>query len=196
MYFERAIAILRARGVDPVVKAEFIAKCLSDGWKWALFTGIDEALPLMQRPRIKVRAMQEGTLFRPYEPVMEIEGRYQDFCVYETALLGLLCQASGVATKAARIKKPAGDRVVMSFGARRPLAKRGKWSGSKRVIACARCGERKVVPNDNFGSDCACGGTFNDLLLPALDRGQQLMEPDTPARVRQKVLERVKGLDL
>jgi len=88
--------------------------------------------------------------------------------------------------------RPGGDEL----GARRPLAKRGKWSGSKRVIACARCGERKVVPNDNFGSDCACGGTFNDLLLPALDRGQQLMEPETPARVRQKVLERVKGLDL
>jgi len=30
VYFERAIAILKARGVDPVVKAEFIAKCLSD----------------------------------------------------------------------------------------------------------------------------------------------------------------------
>jgi nicotinate phosphoribosyltransferase len=368
VYFERALKVLKAKGVDPVVKAEFIAKGLPAGWKWALFTGIDEALPLMKRLRIKVRAMKEGTVFYPYEPVMEIEGRYQDFCVYETALLGLICQASGVATKAARVKKLAGERLVMSFGARRmhpvlapmiernayiggcdgvavvksgeligedpmgtmphslilcmgstvdavkaydevldprfkrvalidtfldekfetlnvaqalgerlyavrfdtpgsrrgdfyrileetrweldlrgfkhvkffvsggineadmpelnrivdgygvgtsisnapvvdfamdivevdgkPLAKRGKWSGSKRVIACARCGERKVIPNDLFGSTCSCGGVFNDLVVPALDHGQQLMEIERPAQVRQNVLEHVRDLDL
>jgi nicotinate phosphoribosyltransferase len=368
VYFERALRILKARGVDPVVKAEFIAKGLPEGWTWALFTGIDEALPLLKRLRVKVRAMREGTAFYPYEPVMEIEGRYQDFCVYETALLGLICQASGVATKAARVKKLAGDRLVMSFGARRmhpilapmiernayiggcdgvavvksgeligedpmgtmphslilcmgstieavraydevlepklkrvalidtlqdekfetlavaealgdrlyavrfdtpgsrrgnlfrileetrwelnlrgyrhvkffvsggineadipglnpvvdgygigtsisnapvidfamdivevdgkPLAKRGKWSGSKRVIACARCGARKVIPNDLFGSSCSCGGVFTDLMVTALDHGQELIAPEPPSRVRQSVLERLSGLAL
>lgn len=78
----------------------------------------------------------------------------------------------------------------------KPLAKRGKWSGSKRVIACSKCGERKVVPNDIFSSACSCGGTFNDLLLPALDNGDRLMGPEPPAAVRRKVLERVKGLEL
>src|SRR3990172_6868086 len=119
VYFERALRILKAKGINPVVKAEVIAKALPEEWKWALFTGIDEALPLLKQLRIKVRAMKEGTAFQPYEPVMEIEGRYQDFCVYETAVLGLLCQASGIATRAARMKKLAGERGVMSFGARR-----------------------------------------------------------------------------
>jgi len=78
VYFERTLHILKARGIDPVVKAEFIAKNLPDAWKWALFTGIDEALPLLKQLRVKVRALKEGTVFYPYEPVMEIEGRYQD----------------------------------------------------------------------------------------------------------------------
>jgi nicotinate phosphoribosyltransferase len=368
VYFERALKILKAKGIDPVVKAEVIAKNLPEEWKWALFTGIDESLPLLKHLRIKVRAMKEGSVFYPYEPVMEIEGRYQDFCVYETAILGLLCQASGIATKASRMKKLAGERVVMSFGARRmhpilapmiernafiggcdgvavvksgeligedpmgtmphslilcmgstvdaikaydevlepkykrvalidtfqdekfetlnvaqamgeklyavrfdtpgsrrgnfyrileetrweldlrgfnhvkffvsggiteqdipglnpvvqgygigtsisnapvidfaldivevngrPLAKRGKWSGSKRVLSCTLCGERKIVPNDTYGSNCSCGGSFNDLLLPALDHGRQLTKPESPARIRQNVLEHVHALEL
>ena len=119
VYFERALAILKAKNINPLVKAEFIAKELPREWPWALLTGSGEALELMKHLKIKVRAMREGAVFYPYEPVMEIEGRYQDFCVYETALLGLICQASGVSTQAARMKKLAGERLVMSFGARR-----------------------------------------------------------------------------
>jgi nicotinate phosphoribosyltransferase len=79
--------------------------------------------------------MKEGTVFRAFEPVMEIEGMYTDFGLYETSLLGLLCQASGVATKAARCKKAAGDRRVISFGARRihpvvaPMVERNAFIG-------------------------------------------------------------------
>jgi len=312
--------------------------------------------------------MGEGTVFYPYEPVMEIEGRYQDFCVYETAILGLICQASGVATKAARVKKLAGDRLVMSFGARRmrpilapmiernayiggcdgvavvksgeligedpmgtmphslilcmgstvdaikaydevlepkfkrvalidtfldekfevlnvaevmgnklfavrfdtpgsrrgnfyrileearweldlrgfkdvkffvsgginetdipvlnpvvqgygigtaisnapvidfamdivevdgkPTAKRGKWSGSKRVLVCPLCSERKIVPNDDQKTGCSCGGTFGDLLSPFLNQGQRLVQAETPSRIRESVIRKVKGLEL
>ncbi len=50
---------------------------------------------------------------------MVIKGRYTDFCLLETPLLGLICQASGVATKSARVKKIAGDATVISFGIRR-----------------------------------------------------------------------------
>jgi len=119
VYFERTIRILKKKGINPLVRAEFFAKTLPDEWKWAIFAGLDEAMYLMKHLPVKVRAMTEGTVFHPYEPVMEIEGKYQDFCVYETAILGLICQASGVATKAARFKKLAGERPVISFGARR-----------------------------------------------------------------------------
>jgi nicotinate phosphoribosyltransferase len=369
VYFERALAILKAKNVNPLVKAEFIAKNLPKSWPWALLTGVGEAMELMRHLKIKVRAMREGTIFYPFEPVMEIEGRYQDFCVFETAILGFLCQASGISTQAARMKKLAGERLVMSFGARRmhpvlapmiernayvggcdgvavvksgevigedpmgtmphalvlcmgstleavkaydevldpklkrvalidtfqdekfevlnvaealgerlyavrfdtpasrrgnfyrileevrwelelrglghvkffvsggitegdipvlnpvvhgygigasisnapvvdfamdiveldgkPMAKRGKWSGSKRVLVCARCGQRKIVPNNGEEENaCSCGGVFNDMLVPALDNGKTLIEPEPPGRIRDAVLQAVKDLGL
>jgi nicotinate phosphoribosyltransferase len=63
--------------------------------------------------------MSEGILFHPYEPVMEIRGKYLDFGRYETALLGLIFHASGIATMAARCRKVAGSRSIMNFGVRR-----------------------------------------------------------------------------
>jgi nicotinate phosphoribosyltransferase len=63
--------------------------------------------------------MEEGSLFFPGEPVFNVEGPYGAFCEMETAMLGMLCQSSGIATAAARVKHAAGDRTVLSFGARR-----------------------------------------------------------------------------
>ncbi len=356
VYFERTVKILKARGIDKTVKAEFIAKSLPDGWPWAVLAGIEEVSYLMKNLNIKVRTMKEGTVFYPYEPVMEIEGRYLDFCVYETALLGLICQASGIATQAARFKRLAGEKLVISFGARRmhpilapmiernayiggcdgvavvksgeligedpmgtmphaliicigntvdaikaydevldprfkrvalidtfldekfealnvaeamgeklfgirldtpssrrgdffrileevrweldlrgfnhvklfvsggikeadisvlnpfvdaygigtsisnapvvdfamdimevegmPLAKRGKWSGSKRVLRCPSCNSRKIVPNRAMDYRCECGDTYEDILIPLYDKGKVLHEPARPVELR------------
>jgi len=147
VYFERTLRILKAKGINPQVKAEFIAKSLPENWQWAIFAGLEEAIYLMKHLPIKVRAMKEGTVFYPYEPVMEIEGRYQDFCVYETAILGLICQASGIATKTARFKKLAGERLVVSFGARRmhpvlaPMIERSAYIGGCDGVAVIKSGE-------------------------------------------------------
>lgn len=156
VYFERTLRILKARGINPLVKAEFIAKGLPDGWQWAIFAGLEEVLHLARNLPVKLRAMREGTVFYPYEPVMEIEGRYQDFCVYETAILGLICQASGIATKAARFKKLAGERPVISFGARRmhpilaPMIERNAYIGGCDGVAVVKSGE--VIGEDPMGT--------------------------------------------
>jgi len=87
------------------------------------------------------------TLFKPYQPVMEIEGPYSAFGIYETTLLGFLCQATGVATKAARCKKAAGDRVVISFGGRRvhpavaPVIERSSFIGGFDGVAILKSAE-------------------------------------------------------
>lgn len=156
VYFERTLKILREKGINPVVKAEFIAKNLPDDWQWAIFAGLEEAMYLMKNLPVKVRALREGTVFYPYEPVMEVEGRYQDFCVYETAMLGLICQASGVATKAARFKKLAGERPVISFGARRmhpilaPMIERNAYIGGCDGVAVIKSGE--IIGEDPMGT--------------------------------------------
>jgi nicotinate phosphoribosyltransferase len=156
VYFKRSLRILKARGMDPMVKAEFIAKGLPEDWPWAVFAGLEEAMYLMQRLPVKVRALREGTVFYPWEPVMEIEGRYRDFCLYETAILGLICQASGIATKAARFKKLAGRRAVISFGARRmhpvlaPMIERNAYVGGCDGVSVVKSGE--VIGEDPMGT--------------------------------------------
>ncbi len=119
VYFVRTMEVLKAKKIDKWVRAEFIAKRFPEDYGWGVLAGIEEATYLLKDLDVNVRAMKEGTVFRTYEPVMEIEGMYSKFGIYETSILGLLCQASGVATKAARCKKAAGDRKVISFGARR-----------------------------------------------------------------------------
>ncbi|BCB96352.1 nicotinate phosphoribosyltransferase [Dissulfurispira thermophila] len=156
VYFERTLRILKAKGINPTVKAEFIAKAFPGEYQWAVFAGLEEALYLLKNLPVKVRAMEEGTIFYPYEPVMEIEGKYQDFCVYETAILGLICQASGIATKAARFKKLAGDRPVISFGARRmhpvlaPMIERNAYIGGCDGVAVVKSGE--IIGEDPMGT--------------------------------------------
>lgn len=135
IYFVRTLEILKAEGLDKRVKAEFIAKTLPEDWTWAVLAGLEEVATLVKGMNLDVRAMAEGTVFRPWEPVLEIEGIYTDFCVYETAILGLICQASGIATMAARCRLAAGERTLISFGARRmhpilaPLIERNAFIG-------------------------------------------------------------------
>ncbi len=115
---------------------------------------------LMKHLPVKVRAMREGSVFYPYEPVMEIEGNYQDFCVYETAILGLICQASGIATKAARFKKLAGERAVISFGARRmhpvlaPMIERNAYIGGCDGVAVVKSGRDDRGRPDGYNASC------------------------------------------
>lgn len=119
VYFFRAKEILDKKGIRKRVVAEVKALELPKGWKWAVLVGIEEALRLLEGRNVNVWAFPEGTIFSEDEPVFVIEGYYQDFAVFETALLGFLCQASGVATVAARCKVAAQDRLLLSFGARR-----------------------------------------------------------------------------
>jgi nicotinate phosphoribosyltransferase len=79
--------------------------------------------------------MPEGTMFFKHEPVLRISGKYRDFCRYETAILGFLCHASGVATAAAHMTLAAHRRPVYSFGSRRQhpsiarMIERAAWIG-------------------------------------------------------------------
>ena len=147
VYFERTVEILKARGDRKRVKAEVYLKALPEDWDWGVLAGIEEAAALLEGVRVDVQAMDEGTIFAPYQPVMVLEGVYVDWAQYETALLGVLCQASGIATKAARCKKAAGERQVISFGARRmhpalaPMIERNAFIGGCDGVAVTKAAE-------------------------------------------------------
>ncbi|HQO35519.1 MAG TPA: nicotinate phosphoribosyltransferase [bacterium] len=153
-YFVRTMEILKHEDANPRVVCEIRAGSLPDGWEWAVFAGLGEAMGLLaalNKP-IQARALPEGSLCYAQEPVMVIEGCYQDICVYETALLGLLCQATGIATRAARCKLVAEGRPVYSFGARRmhpaiaPLVDRSAFIGGCDGVSGVLSAERLGMP--------------------------------------------------
>ncbi len=143
-YFDRTVRILRARKIHRHVVVEIRTGSLPNGWTWAVLAGVEEALRLLARLKrnLDVDCAPEGTIFRAGDPVMQISGDYLDMCVYETPVLGLLCQASGIATTAARCRIAAGNRDLLSFGARRmhpaisPMIERAAFIGGCDGVAC------------------------------------------------------------
>ena len=126
VYFVRTKRILEAKGKDKVhVVAEVTTGGIPDDRPWGILCGIEEVARLFEGAPVDVYSMPEGSLFRPTDangirqPVMTIEGAYHSFCELETPLLGFICQESGVATRAAFVKKAAGEKAVVAFGARR-----------------------------------------------------------------------------
>lgn len=133
VYFKRVVEVMERDGVNPQVTMEVTAASLPD--PRAVFCGLDDVIKLLEGLPVDVDAMPEGTIFCPNEPVLRISGRYRDFAVYETAILGFLCHASGVATAAAHMKVAAAGRPVYSFGSRRQhpaiaaMIERAAWIG-------------------------------------------------------------------
>lgn len=136
IYFKRAREILEKEGYSNVrVRAELHVYGLPRGYEWAILAGVEEALHLLEGRNVDVYSMREGTLFRDRYPLMLIEGPYTQFAEVETALLGLLRHYTSIATKAARVKKAAGDTQVLFFGLRsihpvlQPMADRAALIG-------------------------------------------------------------------
>jgi len=147
VYFQRTVEILKRKNIDKKVVAEIRAAELPLDWNWAILCGIEEVVHLFQDKPVQIRCMPEGTVFKAGEPVLEIAGNYTDFAILETALLGLLCQASGVASKAARCRIAAKDKTVLSFGARRmhpalaPMIDRASFIGGCDGVSVIKSAE-------------------------------------------------------
>ncbi len=136
IYFVRTRRILEAKGLgDTLVRMEVHAYSLPKGYEWGVFAGLEEALAILKGRKVNVYAMPEGTLFKAFEPVMVIEGPYNEISVLETPILGVLRHATSIATRAARIRKLARDKTVLFFGLRAlhpaiyPMADRAAYIG-------------------------------------------------------------------
>ncbi len=185
VYFSRAVEILKAKGIDRMAMAEVRLKGFPWGWKWGVLAGIEEVAELFKGMPVDVYSMDEGTIFSTNQPVLVIDGRYLDYSVYETALLGLICQASGIATKAARCKKVAGDKSVISFGARRmhpaitPMIERNAFIGGCDGVAVIKSAEllgespMGTIPHAlvlMFGDSAEAVKAFHEVIEPKVKR--------------------------
>ncbi len=185
IYFTRALNVLNSKNIRKTVKAEFIVKRFPRNYSWAILAGLDEAVALLSNLQVKVKALPEGSVFYPNEPVMVIEGIYQDFIIHETALLGFLCQASGIATKAARMRVAAGDKPVIHFGARRmhpaitPMIDRSAYVGGCDGVATLLGAENLGIKASGtmphsmillFGDTVKAARAFDDVIEPLVQR--------------------------
>jgi len=141
-YFINTKKILEKKNINKNVVVEVTASSLPDNYRWGILSGLYEALLLLEGYNIDVSGLNEGSLFYPQEPVLTIEGNYKEFCDIETALLGFLCQSSGISTKSARLKKIVGDKQILSFGVRRmhpsiaPMIDRAAYIGGLDGFSC------------------------------------------------------------
>jgi len=185
VYFHRTMEVLRSRRLeDTPVHAE-VAYKTSDPDEWFVVAGLDEVARLLEDAGVEARAVPEGTICRPNEPVLTISGPYSAFAEHETALLGFLCQASGVATGAARCRLAAGERPVISFGARRmhpaitPMIERAAYLGGCDGVAVELAARRLGIPASGtlphalvliLGSTAEAARAFDEVITPEVQR--------------------------
>jgi nicotinate phosphoribosyltransferase len=119
VYFARATRILEREGLDPVVVMEVFSRghgvlCGIDEAKNLLAHALDGAAP----DDAVVEGLEDGDLFSAKEVVLRIRARYRAFGLFETAILGMMAQATGWATAARECVEAAAPQPVISFGAR------------------------------------------------------------------------------
>jgi nicotinate phosphoribosyltransferase len=185
VYFERAKSIIEARGADKVVLGEMRCRFLPERWEWAVLAGNEEVAHLLEGLDVRAWALPEGTLLRAGDPVLTIEGPYCAFGRLETSLLGLLCQASGVATKAARCRIAAENRTLLSFGARRmhpalaPMIERACYVGGCDGVSTVLAAELMGIPPTGtmphalvliLGDTLEAAWAFDEVIAPEVTR--------------------------
>lgn len=113
VYFLRTLDILEELNLsDSEVVAEIFPR------KPGIMAGMAEALNLLKGRGLEIWALDEGESFEPKDTVLRIKGKYKDFAIYETTLLGMLASASGWATASREVKEACGDKFFLCFGAR------------------------------------------------------------------------------
>src|SRR5215217_1499114 len=185
VYFHRTMEILRARGLENVPAHAEVAYKTSNPEEWFVVAGVDEVAHLLEGTDVEARGVPEGTICRPNEPVLTLSGPYAAFAEHETAILGFLCQASGVATGAARCRLAAAERPVISFGARRmhpavtPMIERAAYLGGCDGVAVELAARRLGIPASGtlphalvliLGSTAEAARAFDEIIDPEVPR--------------------------
>lgn len=137
IYFIRTRDLLSEMGLGDVkVTAEIFSS------RGGVIAGIDESLYLLRDRNLEIWALPEGETMDAREVVMRIRGRYRDFGIYETALLGILASSSAWATAARQCKTAAGTKKVVCYGARHlhpavaPVMERAAVIGGADACSC------------------------------------------------------------
>src|SRR5674476_692648 len=110
---------MEREGLDPIVVMEVFSRGAG------ILCGIDEAKNLLayalehaDPAEVTVEGLDDGDSFSSKEVVLRIRARYRQFGLYETAILGMMAQATGWGAAASTHSWAAVAQPVISFGAR------------------------------------------------------------------------------
>lgn len=129
---------------------------------------------------IDIRAMDEGTIAFPHQPILQIEGPVGQAQLAESYLLHLFNTQSLVATKAARVKHAADNDLVAEFGMRRShnpeLTSRAAYVGGADSTSNTHVGQKYGAPI--VGTIAHSWVQFHDNERQAFERYARACEDD------------------
>lgn len=159
---------LDPRGI-PIGNIEVEAQIFNRRAPFALIAGVDVALAMLRTAAgyfegdafvetaraLSVQAVEDGVFTRyvgdteAVQPVLKIRGRYRDFALLETPILGVLTRASRIATNVYNTLLAARGKPVLFFPARFDLPEVQATDGYAYWLAVQRCNHdtgSSVVP--------------------------------------------------
>lgn len=210
VYFVKTKQILESMNLaDTVVAAEIFAR------RPGVFAGLPECMSLLGPTDAEVWAIAEGDSFEAKQPLIRIIGKYSEFGIYETALLGILASSCAWATAAREIRKAAGERPFICFGARHvhpavaPVMERaaviGGADGASCILGAKLAGlePRGTVPHAVFlvAGDTVAVAREYDAIMPEEDARIILVdtfkdEAEEALRLAEALGERLQGVRL
>src|SRR5690349_786724 len=116
-YFNHARSTLLADERHPRVLVQVFQK------KNAWLGGMDEAIAILrlcshEPGGLTIRALYDGDLIRPFEPVLTIEGDYTTFAHLETVYLGTLARRTLITTNVVHVLEAARGKPIIFMPAR------------------------------------------------------------------------------
>lgn len=166
-YFERTMAALDEMG-SPDVVAEITETQYHTG-NFKVLTGVNEAAEIAKEAGVDFYSLEEGRLFDG-GPVARIEGNYEDFAKFETALLGVLSHNSGMATNALKARLSANTSKALSFGVRSVHPNIGHMV-SRNAMVAGFDGFSFIKAEEQLGIEAT--GTMPHALMLCAGRGNQ-----------------------
>jgi len=135
--FEGGCAELKSQGLDlrsiRTGDMEVELQIFTRREPFSIVAGVDNAIAMLKKcagyfderggfvntyDRLEVLAVQDGAKIIPWVPAMKVRGRYRDFAILETPILGAIARRTRIATNVYSTLKAARGKPVLFFPAR------------------------------------------------------------------------------
>lgn len=116
-YFFIAEKLISKYKPDSIVTMQFFQRKEN-----AILCGINEALDFLKKntdtKKYKIKYLPEGSKIKSLEPVLELEGHYKNFGIFEGVIDGILARSTSIATNAWECIQAAKGKEIIYMGDR------------------------------------------------------------------------------